>query len=149
MSSDPREEPEAPVVDFESRRSASDDEPRGDALDAILGRLAEIATGLQQLIDVQFSRARLELRERIFTALRWTLVGLLLATLTVVAAIYLLRGVAGLTEDLLSENLPWAGDLVAGAAGLLIVTAIGMIIRMRARRAGLRRLRAKFPEEGE
>lgn len=146
MRTDPCTKPETPVVDFESRRGASGDEPRADALDAMVGRLAEIASGMQQLIDVQFARARAEMRERMFGILGATIAGVLLVALTVTAGIYLLRGIAGWVNAMLVD-LPWAGDLVAGATGLLIVLATWLLCRAGARRANLRRLRAKFQEE--
>lgn len=146
MRPDPRSEPENPVVDFQSRRDASGDEPRADALDAIIGRLAEIAASLQQLIDVQFARARAEMREKVFAVLGAVLVGVLLIALTVTASVHLLRGLSGLTNALLAD-LPWAGDLVAGVVGLLIVLTAGLICRAGARRSNLRRMREKFPEE--
>lgn len=147
MSPDPRREPEESVVDFESRRVASSgDEPRTDALDALVGRLAEIVTSMQQLVDVQFARARAQMRERVFDILGAALVAVLLIALTVTAGIYLLSGVSGLINALLVD-LPWAGDLVAGAAGLLIVLTVGLVCRAGARRANLRRMREKFQEK--
>jgi hypothetical protein len=147
MRPDFRREPETPVVDFESRRDASGDEPRADALDAMVGRLAEIAASLQQLIDVQFARARAEVREKMFNIVGAIFAGVLLIALTVTACIHLLRGLSGLTNALLA-GLPWAGDLVAGVVGLLIVLMAGLICRAGARRANLRRMREKFQEEG-
>lgn len=149
MRTEPYPKPETPVVDFESRRDASGDEPRTDVLDAVLERLTEIADSLQRLIDVQFERARAEMREKIFAVLGGILAGVLLVALTVTACIHLLRGLSGMVDAWL-VGAPWAGDLVAGAAGLAIVLAAGLIFRAGARRSNLRRMRAKFPsEEGQ
>jgi pilus assembly protein TadC len=107
--------------------------------------LTEIAGSLQQLLDVQVARARVEAREKAFRALGWLLVSALLLALTVIAGLYVLRGLSGLLTGVL-WNVPWAGDLAAGAAGLLLALAIGLLLRARSRRRNLRRMREKFRE---
>jgi uncharacterized membrane protein YqjE len=105
--------------------------------------LTEIAGSLQQLLDVQVARARVEVREKAFRALGWLLLSTLLVALTVIAGLYLLRGLSGLLAGVL-WNAPWAGDLAAGAVGLLLALAIGLVWRAGVRRGNLRRMREKF-----
>jgi uncharacterized membrane protein YqjE len=105
--------------------------------------LTEIAGSLQQLLDVQIARARVEVRERAFRALSWLLTLVLLLALTVIAGLYLLRGLSGLLTGVL-WNAPWAGDLAAGVVGLVLALAIGLAWRARVRRGNLRRMREKF-----
>jgi hypothetical protein len=136
-------DPGASSADGAADRESSEEEPRADALEAAIARLAEIAGSLQQLLDVQVARARVEAREKAFRALGWVLVSALLLALTVIAGLYLLRGLSGLLTGLL-WNVSWAGDLAAGAAGLLLALAIGLLLRARGRRRSLRRVREKF-----
>jgi hypothetical protein len=134
---------EAPSSGATEAGEPSGEEPRADALDAAIARLAEIAGSLQQLLDVQVARARVEMREKAFRALGWLLVSALLLALTVIAGLYVLRGLSGLLTGLLWD-VSWAGDLAAGAAGLLLALVTGLLMRARLRRRNLRRIRDKF-----
>ena len=124
-------------------REPPGEEPGGDALDAAIVRLTEIVGSLQQLLDVQIARARVEVRERLFQLVGWLLLSVLLVALTVVAGGYLLRGLSGLFTAVLG-NLTWAGDLAAGASVLLVILIVGILARARLRRANLARVREKF-----
>jgi uncharacterized membrane protein YqjE len=143
LSDDARSGPGASPAGDTASREPSGEAPRSEALDAAVARLAEIAGSLQQLLDVQVARARVEVREKAFRALGWLLVSVLLLALTVIAGLYLLRGLSGLLTGVL-WNAPWAGDLAAGAVGLLLTLAIGLLWRAGVRRGGLRRMREKF-----
>ena len=118
---------------------------QAEALDAVVARLAELVTGLQRLIDVQVARARVEFREKSFRALGWLLTSALLLVVAATAGVYILRGLSGLLTGALG-NVSWAGDLAAGAAGLLVVLVSGLLVRARLRRRNLRLMRDKFPE---
>jgi uncharacterized membrane protein YqjE len=124
-------------------REPPGEEPGGDALDAAIARLTEIAGSLQQLFDVQVARARVEVRERVFQALGGLLLAVLLLALTVLAGGYLLRGLSGLFTAVLG-NVTWAGDLAAGTAVLLVILVAGILVRARMRRVNLQRVREKF-----
>lgn len=145
MSDDVSRHPEASSADATAPREPSEEDPRADVLDAAVARLSEIAGSLQQLLDVQVARARVEVREKAFRVLGWLLVSTLLLALTVIAGLYLMRGLSGLLTGVL-WNAPWAGDLAAGAAGLLLALAIGLVWRARLRRGNLRRMQEKFRE---
>jgi uncharacterized membrane protein YqjE len=124
-------------------REPPGEEPGGDALDAAIARLTEIAGSLQQLFDVQVARARVEVRERVFQALGGLLLAVLLLALTVLAGGYLLRGLSGLFAAVLG-NVTWAGDLAAGMSVVLVIVVLGIFVRGRVRRANLQRVREKF-----
>lgn len=146
MSDDVPRNPGASSEDAAEPGEPSGDEPGSDAMDATIARLTEIAGSLQQLLDVQVARARVEVREKAFRAASWLLASALVIALTVTAGLYVLRGLSGLLTGVLG-NLPWAGDLAAGAAGLLLALAIGLVLRTRVRRRNLRRMREQFGEK--
>lgn len=145
MSDDIPRDPGASSGGADAPREPSGEGPRVDVLDAAVARLTEIAGSLQQLLDVQVARARVEVREKAFRALGWALVSVLLVALTVIAGLYLLRGLSGLLTGVL-WNAPWAGDIAAGAAGLLLSLVIGLLWPARVRRRNLRRMRERFSE---
>lgn len=145
MSDDVPRDPGASSGGATAPREPSGEDPRVDVLDAAVARLTEIAGSLRQLLDVQVARARVEVREKAFRALGWLLTSVLLLALTVIAGLYLLRGLSGLLTGVLG-NAPWAGDLAAGAVGLLLALAIGLVWRAGVRRGNLRRMREKFGE---
>lgn len=121
-------------------------ETRPDALDEAVQRLGDVASSLQQLLDVQLERARVEFRDRSFRAAGWAFLVLFLLTLAVLSASLLARGLAQLMTGAFG-GLPWAGNLSAAVLLLGLAGAIAFVVRARLRRRQLRRLRRKFEPE--
>jgi hypothetical protein len=145
LSDDLPRDPDGPPRSDTEPGSTAGEESQDSALDEVIARLAKIAGSLQRLLDVRVARARVEMRERAFRAQGWLLVFALLLALTVIASLYVLRGLSGMLTGML-WNISWAGDLAAGAAGLLLALATGMMLRARLRRRNLRRIRDRFQD---
>jgi hypothetical protein len=118
---------------------------RGESLERILAEARSVGRDLLDLVRVSLDRARLGARSSVFRLLVLTWLGLAGATATVLSVYFIVQGLAGLATDAFGGRA-WAGRL---AAGVLVLAVSGLAIgflRGRSRRAGLRRLEARYGE---
>ena len=137
-----------------ARATAAEDTPGTDeresnetaeALERALGELREIARDLVELSQVKVERARAGMRAGVFNA--GIAGGLYVAAIatTIVAAWFLIDGVAGGLGEWLGQA--WAGRALAGLAALVVIAAFVAVARLAERRSNLERLKRKFPED--
>ena len=117
----------------------------GDALARALVELRAIGRDLLDLANVGLDRAKLGLRSGAFRLLILTWLGLTAAAATIVAAYFVVDGLARGIGELLGGQI-WAGRLVGGSLILLLIGAVALTVRARSRRENLERLQNKYRE---
>jgi hypothetical protein len=143
----PDEQHDQEVEDERTFREAFGTAEAGEALTRALAELREIARDLLELSQLKVERARTGMRAGVFNVgvAGWLYVAGIATT--IVAAWYLIDGVAGGLGGWLGQA--WAGRALAGGATLaLIVTAVAWL-RAVERRSNLARLKRKFPEDDD
>lgn len=116
-----------------------------DALDRVLAEARSVGRDLLDLVRLGVDRARLGARSGAFRLLVLAWVGLAGATATVIAALFVVEGLAGLATEAFDGRV-WAGRLAAGALVLVAGAVVIRLQRGRSRRAALKRLEARYAE---
>ncbi len=115
-------------------------------IEETVARLRDLGAEWLRLLDLRVEQARLRLRGIVFAACiaLWLVVALVLATALALARV--IAGLAGLLAGALGSA--WAGDLAAGSIVLGGIVLLGLAVHLWIRRAGLARLRQKYPPDG-
>ena len=139
---EPLKHPSAGAHDTTESESA--DETRA-ALDALSRASAEAEALLRDVLELsklRWERARAEVRSGAFAAVVGLGAYLAGIAVSIVAAFYLLDGLAEGAG--LALGAPWAGRAIVGGGALLLLVVALLAARAAMRRANLRRLRDKF-----
>lgn len=112
-------------------------------LDEALSRLRDIGAELLHLLDLRVEQARLRVRGVVFRVCIALWLALALMLLTGLGLARAVAGLAGLLGGAFGSA--WAGDLAAGSIVIGAIVLLGLAVCWRIRRAGLARLRRKYP----
>ncbi len=115
-----------------------------EAWSAAFEQLREIGRDQADYEDVSLERARLGVHAGAFRLVAVAWMALAAAAATIVAVYFLIEGLAGGFAALFGA--PWAGRLAGGLAALLALAAVTLLVRARARRSNLERLKRKYEQ---
>ena len=101
--------------------------PPRDSADKSVGELVfEVSEQTSTLVREEIELAKAEIREKIASLVRGSVVGLVAGVFAFLALILIMEGVAWLLNDLFFSGNIWAGFFVEAAVFLLLAAAGGM-----------------------
>jgi uncharacterized membrane protein YqjE len=110
--------------------------PPRDSADKSVGELVfEVSEKTSTLVREEIELAKAEIREKLTSLVRGSVVGLVAGVFAFLALILIMHGVAWLLDDLFFSGNIWAGFFVE-AALFLLLAAVGGIFAYRAMQSG-------------
>ena len=101
--------------------------PPRDSADKSVGELVfEVSERTSTLLREEIELAKAEIREKVTTLIRGSVVGLVAGVFAFLALILIMHGVAWLLDDLFFSDNIWAGFFIEAAFFLLLAAAGGL-----------------------
>jgi uncharacterized membrane protein YqjE len=101
--------------------------PPRDSADRSVGELVfEVSERTSTLLREEIELAKAEIREKVTTLIRGSVVGLVAGVFAFLALILIMHGVAWLLDDLFFSDNIWAGFFIEAAFFLLLAAAGGL-----------------------
>ena len=103
--------------------------PPRDSADKSVGELVfEVSERTSTLLREEIELAKAEIREKVTTLIRGSVVGLVAGVFAFLALILIMHGIAWLINDLVFDNF-WAGFFIEGFLFLVVAAIAGLIAK--------------------